>query len=402
MTPSLHNPPSLAQLPAHGPVLLMTGATGGLGGGVLPRLLRQRPDALLVLLIRGADTAEVARKRASLLAFADVPEADRARVLAVRGDVTQERLGLSPEDDALLAGRLTDVFHLAADLRFDHPIEQSRILNVDTTARVIDLVRRAAANGRFERFNYASTAYISGTVRGPFRETDINVGQGFFNAYEQSKMEAELLVEALKASVPVTVYRPSMIVGESLTGRIRNFFGIYEFLKLAQMGKLPILPADPLARPDLVPLDYVADALVSLSRDPGAVGRTYNLTAGLQRSESIRTIVEAIRDSVHGAALKMPQVLAQDEFERVLTGNRLRMFRNSPLNILLKTYSPYVSFERDFVVDETAAMLAGRGIVMPPILDLLPALCGFALATGFTIDTQSDTPTDTHPEPQTA
>ena len=112
------------------------------------------------------------------------------------------------------------------------------------------------------------------------------------------------------------------------------------------------------------------------------------MTAGLARSESIRDIIAAIKASAHGAVLNMPEVIPYEQFDRILTGNRLRAFQNSSLNILLKTYSPYVSFERDFVVDDTAALLAAHGIVMTPVMELLPALCGFALATNFTIDTQ--------------
>jgi thioester reductase-like protein len=394
MSANKTNIDALARVPEQNAVILMTGATGCLGAGLVPRLLQERKNATLVLLIRGAHHAEVLHKRESLLTFAGIGPIDRERVLVFQGDITQERLGLTAEEEALLADRLTEVFHLAADLRFDSTIEESRALNVDTTKRVIDLVQRAAPNGRFQRFNYVSTAYISGDYRGPFSEADIDIGQDFFNAYERSKMEAELLVEQVKARFPVTVYRPSIIVGETRTGKIRNFSGIYKFLKLASLGKLPVLPADAAARLDLVPLDYVADALVFLSRHPEAIGRTYCLAAGVARSESIRDIVAAIRMSAHGTALKMPELVPCDESSAVLSPGHARALKNSSLNIILKTYSPYVSFERNFVVDDTAALLAAHGIVMKPVKELLPALCGFALATKFTIDA--------HPELQAA
>jgi thioester reductase-like protein len=390
MSANQTNLDTLARVPDHHAVILITGATGCLGAGLVPRLLQERKDATFVLLIRGENLADVLCKRESLLTFADIDPVERERVLVIQGDLTRERLGLTAEYEALLSQRLTEVFHLAADLRFDGTIEESRLLNVDTTKRVIDLVRRSNPNGRFKRFNYVSTAYISGDYRGPFSEEDIDVGQGFFNAYERSKMEAELLVERLKSTIPVTIYRPSIVVGETRTGKIRNFSGLYKFLKLASLGKLTVLPADAAVRLDLVPLDYVADALAFLSRYPEAIGRTFHIAAGLARSEPIRDIIAAIRASAYGAALKMPEVVPCGESEDVLPVGHTRARRNSSLNVILKTYLPYLSFERNFVVDDTAALLAAHGIVIKPVRELLPALCGFALATNFTTDTHPD------------
>lgn len=375
---------SLHRLSSDYPVLFMTGATGGLGAGLLPRLLRQQATAQFVLLIRGDDDGEVEQKLASLLAFCDIGDAERSRINVLRGDVTAEFFGLSPQDYAQLAAVATDVFHLAADLRFDLPIEQSRRLNVDSTRRVMALVRAAQQFGHFRRFNYVSTAYISGSQRNAFHESDINIGQEFFNAYEQSKMEAEQLVEAFKSEVPLTIYRPSMIIGEAGTGKIRNFFGIYEFLKLANMGKISVVPAEPTARPDLVPLDYVADGLAFLSTHPEAAGQTYHLAAGIGRSMTISEIVATIGKTVNFDHLKkLPEIVPHDAFSKMVVGIRLRAFRNSALNILLKSYLHYLTFERNFEVSRTARLLADHGIVMQPIESLLPVICQYALENNF-------------------
>lgn len=381
---------SLALLSPEQPVLFITGSTGGLGAGLLPRLLRQQPDAQFVLLIRGDSQREAEDKIDALLDFCGIDSAERARMVVLRGDVTADLFGLSPGDHARLALLVTDVFHLAADLRFDLPLEKSRVLNVDSTRRAIALVRLARNTGRLRRFNYVSTAYISGSQREAFHESDINIGQDFFNAYEQSKMEAELLVEAFKAEAPVTIYRPSMIVGEAGTGKIRNFFGIYEFLKLANMGKISVVPAEPTARPDLVPLDYVADGLAFLAQYPAAVGRTYHLAAGVERSMTIRDIVATIGKTVQFEHLKtVPDIVAPDAFSKVVVGIRMRAFKNSALSILLKSYMHYLTFERKFVVDETARLLEANGIVMHPIEPLLPVMCRYALDHNFGMKVQT-------------
>lgn len=375
---------SLSRLSPEQPVLFITGSTGGLGAGLLPRLLRQQPGAQFVMLIRGADQRESESKLDALLDFCGIAGTERARMVVLRGDVSADLFGLSPADHALLAALVSDVFHLAADLRFDLPIEQSRMLNVDSTRRAIALVRQAGQSGRLRRFNYVSTAYISGSARNAFHESDINIGQEFFNAYEQSKMEAEQLVEAFKAEAPVTIYRPSMIVGETGTGKIRNFFGIYEFLKLANMGKISVVPAEPSARPDLVPLDYVADGLAFLAQYPAAVGQTYHLAAGIARSMAISEIVDIIGKTGHFSHLKkLPEIVAPDAFSNVVVGLRMRAFKNSALSILLKSYMHYLTFERNFVVDDTARLLEANGIVMQPIGPLLPAMCRYALDHNF-------------------
>lgn len=375
---------SLSLLSPEQPVLFITGSTGGLGAGLLPRLLVQRPNAQFVMLIRGADQRESESKLDALLDFCGIASTERARMVVLRGDVSADLFGLSPADHALLAALVSDVFHLAADLRFDLPIEQSRMLNVDSTRRAIALVREAGQSGRLRRFNYVSTAYISGSQRNAFHESDINIGQEFFNAYEQSKMEAEQLVDAFKAEAPVTIYRPSMIIGEAATGKIRNFFGIYEFLKLANMGKISVVPAEPSARPDLVPLDYVADGLAFLAQYPAAVGQTYHLAAGIARSMAIRDIVDIVGKTGHFDHLKkLPEIVAPDAFSSVVVGLRMRAFKNSALSILLKSYMHYLTFERNFVVDDTARLLEENGIVMQPIGPLLPAMCRYALEHNF-------------------
>jgi len=371
------------------PVIFITGGTGGLGAGVLPRLLKARPTAHIALLIRAADSTEVQAKWESLRSFCEVSAADCARVSVFRGDVTAEHLGLTPVDYSRLCASVTDVFHLAADLRFDLPIEQSRALNVDSTRRILEFTRYALPAGNFKRLNYVSTAYISGDLRDTFHEHEINKGQGFFNAYEQSKLEAELLVECFKREAPVTIYRPSMIVGESQSGKIRNFFGIYEFLKLADRGKIRLIPAEPSARPDLVPLDYVADGLVFLSEFPGAVGRTYHLVAGVERSLPIEEIIATIGKTVTFDRLKeVPEVVPYASFAKLVTGGRLRSFQNSPLNILLKSYMPYLSFERKFDVCETARLLERHAIIMPSLASILPPMCQFAKNNHFGVQSR--------------
>lgn len=365
------------------PVALLTGATGGLGAALLPRLLDRRPDTLVVMVVRASDEDKLRERAAQLCQFAGVEDAARHRLMALKGDVTLPQLGLSDEDHELLVRSCTDIFHMAADLRFELSIEESRILNVDSTRHVLALSKLARQH-RLQRLNYVSTAYISGTRTGVLQEDELDVGQSYFNAYEQSKMEAEQLVRQSMDQLPATIYRPSMIIGESGTGKIRNFFGCYEFLKLVNKGKVSAFPAKGDIRPDLVPIDYVADGLLFLAGYPQAQGRTFHLAAGPARSLTIEQILSQVAGTFFAdQPQKIPQIVDPQELESRLSERALKAFKNSALNILLRTYMPYVAFEREFDVDETAALLEQHGIRMTPLDEVLPVACRFALDHNF-------------------
>src|SRR5437763_10977260 len=133
---------------------------------------------------------------------------------------------------------------------------------------MLNFADEANARGGLARFAYVSTAYVAGTHPGEFHEDELAVGQDFRNAYEQSKFEAEQLVRARADRLPVQIFRPSIIVGERASGWTSSFNVLYTPLKAFARGRLPLLPADPEAPVDVVPVDYVADAIFTLASGP--------------------------------------------------------------------------------------------------------------------------------------
>jgi long-chain acyl-CoA synthetase len=117
-----------------------------------------------------------------------------------------------------------------------------------------------------------STAYVAGEHTGQFNEDDLDVGQRFRNAYEQSKFEAESLVASRRARLPITVLRPSIVVGESDSGWTTSFNVVYWPLRAFSRGAYLALPARREAPVDVVPVDYVADAIFALSQAACAEG----------------------------------------------------------------------------------------------------------------------------------
>jgi long-chain acyl-CoA synthetase len=176
-----------------------------------------------------------------------------------------------------LAGSIGAVVHCAASISFDLELDAAREINVDGTREVIKLAQDAAEHGSLERVVHVSTAYVAGDREGCVREDEGDVGQRFRNTYEQTKLEAEEVVRG--SGLPAAILRPSIIVGDSVTGWTPAFNVIYWPLQAFARGLFPIVPGDPDARVDIVPVDSVADALLELVRGPVRDG-AFHIVAG--------------------------------------------------------------------------------------------------------------------------
>jgi thioester reductase-like protein len=258
------------------PALFFTGFPGFLGSALLPRVLARAPGAEAVCLVQPR-FAEQARARVGALAAADPQTAGRIRLL--EGDVTHPGLGLAPGEAEALRGRLREVFHLAAVYDLGVPREVGMRVNVDGTRHVLELARGAP---ELARFHHVSTCYVSGRHPGLFREDDLERGQAFNNFYEETKHLAEVEVDrARREGMPVTVYRPSVVVGDSATGETQKYDGPYYVIRwLLRQPRLAVMPVvgDPRAAVfNVVPRDFVVDAIAWLSARAGTAGGTYAL-----------------------------------------------------------------------------------------------------------------------------
>src|SRR4051812_44380784 len=222
--------------------LLITGTTGFLGAEVLRRLAA-REDRTIYALVRAGSDEEAAER------LGDAPE----NVVALAGDITDDGLGL----DAGLASEITDIVHSAASVSFSLPLGASRKINVLGTRNVLEFAHRCEL---LQSLSYVSTAYVAGDHRGAFAPGDLNVGQSFRNAYEQSKFEAEALVR--KSGLPTRIFRPSIIVGDSGSGWTPSFNVLYWPMRAYAKDLYKFIPARRSSPVDVVPVDHVADAIV--------------------------------------------------------------------------------------------------------------------------------------------
>jgi long-chain acyl-CoA synthetase len=355
--------------------VLLTGATGFVGMELLARYL-QLTDRRVVVLVRARDDEHARERLRETLRCAlgsDVPWAGRVRALA--GDITQDGLGLEPEVALQVAGEVSEIVHGAASVSFDLALSRSRAVNVAGTRRMLAFAELCELEGGLRRFTYVSTAYVAGLHRGSFGEDDLDVGQRFRNPYEQSKFEAELAVREHAGRLPITVVRPSIVVGDRHSGWTASFNVLYWPLRALAEGAYPVLPARRNAPVDVVSVDYVADAIVALAALPEARGATYHLTA----SAGASSIGELLALAVARFGCKRPPLISPRLYRHVLHPLlcRLRPRRRRFLRAT-QTYLPY--FEIGVTYDNARAREALAPAIAPaPLGAYFDALVDYAL-----------------------
>jgi len=341
--------------------VLLTGATGFVGMELLARIV-ERDDADVICLVRASsqETAEARLGEIFARLYDDPPAAARARVSAIAGDMAAPALGLSAADRAALVERVTRVVHCAAAISFDLPLDEARQVNTDGAARMLELSAQIAERGQLRRHLHVSTAYVAGRWRGRFRERDLDLGQGFRNTYEQSKFEGEQALAAAADGLPVVVARPSIIVGDSVTGWTSAFNVIYWPMRAFSRGLMDEVWIDPAAVADIVPIDYVGAALLALLGAEHASG-----TVALVAGERAPTNAELIELACRRFGREPPRIVAD-------AATRLQE---------AALYAPYFGIEASLDDARARELLGPLGLQAPPLRDYFEALIDFAEQT---------------------
>ena len=359
--------------------VLLTGATGFLGMELMCRYL-ERGERHVYALVRAGDPAEAdARLGAVVENVCGDRDAHRDRWTAIAGDICQPGVGVSPGTRRQLAERVDEIVHGAATVSFSLPLSESREVNVEGTKRLLDFAEECQAVGGLGCFSYISTAYVAGDHAGGFSEEQLDVGQSFRNGYERSKFEAEQLVRRASARLPVQIFRPSIIVGERESGWTASFNVLYPPLKAFEAGAYPAVPARGSTPVDVVPVDFVADAVFELADEPAESGEVHHLVAG-ERATTVGRLAE-----LASAYFKRrrPPLVPPWLYRRLLHPLLLRTTRGRPRRALEKTEPlfPYFSMKVRFDNRRTRARLRRAALEPPPVDGYLDRLLDFAVAS---------------------
>jgi thioester reductase-like protein len=292
----------------------------------------------------------------------------RSRVNILDGDAASMDLGLSGAEWKSLAAEVDRIHHSAQVSYLGVDRKTAESVNVGGAREVLEL---AYACKDLKALVFHSTAHVSGDRTGLVLEDELDAGQSFRNVVEETKARAEKLMRASMARVPIVVVRPSIVVGDSQTGEIDRFDGVYLLILLIVTSPpdfaLP-LPGRGDAPLNIVPIDYVARAELAIGRDPRAVGGTYHIVD--PAALTVRRVFELV---ARAGGRRMPRGFIPANLTKALLRTPgLERFAKSPRALLdtLGTPVTYGSANAD-------ALLAGTGIRCPPFETYVEQLVGY-------------------------
>ncbi|MGH2863694.1 MAG: SDR family oxidoreductase [Solirubrobacteraceae bacterium] len=358
--------------------VFLTGATGFIGMELLVRYL-ERTERRIYALVRGlSDRDAELRMERTLLGLFGPDHRYAGRVIAVRGDLTHSGMGIGGGTDQLTE-QVSEIVHSAASTSFELDLQSARAINVDGTRRVLDFAERCHTRGGLRRLSHISTAYVAGDASGCFSEDDLDVKQGFQNTYERSKFEAESHVARTRSHLPITIFRPSIVVGERVSGWTPTFNVLYWPLRAFSRGNYPVLPARRDSPADVVPVDYVADAIFALSQTRETEGSTFHLSAGAHASR--------VGDVVELAAAffkrSQPRIIDPSLYHRTMHPLLLRVAGDERFRRELarsEVYFPYLAMRASFDDRRCRVALRNTDVQTTPLPSYFNRLLRFAVA----------------------
>jgi thioester reductase-like protein len=343
--------------------IFMTGFPGFIARRLVEKLAG--PGVQFFLLVQEVFNEKALNDIQEIAAAAKIPLKNFS---IIRGDITKENLGMSDADVDVVINETTDVYHLAAIYDLEVEKKLAYLVNVEGTKNVNDLVTRITS---LNRYNYVSTCYVAGKRDDAILETDLKHEAGFRNYYEETKYFAEIEVEKLKSDYPVTIFRPSVVCGDSKTGETAKYDGIYyvikfllrfpEVFRLVNVGNEDV-------RLNLVPVDFVVDGMTALAGDESAIGKTVAL------ADPDPMTTKDICDSIAHALTKKKSVITPPP-------NVVQSFLKSPLSPTLTGMPhigvPYFFIPQTYDTKIATELLSQHGIKCPSFSDYVGTLVRF-------------------------
>jgi len=343
--------------------IFLTGFPGFIAGRLVKRLAGASTQFLL--LVQPA-FSERAREEVSRIAEETGTPTSNFRI--VEGDITQLDLGLQRAEVEEARALTTVLFHLAAVYDLGVRRDTAMRVNMEGTRNVNNF---AETLPNLRRYHYVSTCYVAGQRTGVILETELKHNAGFRNFYEETKYLAELEVEALKARLPVTIHRPSVVCGDSKTGETAKYDGIYyliQYLRLQPDLLSLINIGNHKVRLNLVPVDFVVEGIAALADDEAAIGATVQLADPhpLTTYELFEAIARVLAG--RGSRIKAPPPLVR---------STLRLPFSPRLTGMPHAAVPYFFLDQTYDTTGAQSLLEPQGVRCPPFPSYIDALINF-------------------------
>ena len=339
--------------------IFLTGSTGYIGAHVASNLLADHPDPLN-LLVR-ARTQQEAQERLwrALQLHMDFARFDdhlRSRIRIFLGDITSPQFGLADEDYARLVHTTDSVIHCAASL--NRKSEKSCLnVNLRGTLEVIQLATRARDHHGLRRFSHVSTVAVAGRRSNAVIREDSSIDWSLsdYDPYARTKKFCEHMIRELLSGIPFTIFRPSIVLGDSRRAETNQFDMVRAFVFLAGLPVLPFRPGDKI---DIVPVDFVADSIATLHQKANPAHDTYHLSSGVD-SETFSALTGALAKAQN----KRPPVFApslEGPSSKIVNALAGRAGKVGGLATLLKVFLPYLIWNTVFDNTRVVAEMGRR------------------------------------------
>ena len=255
--------------------IFLTGATG-LVGSYLLKIVLENGHKVYALARSNGEKSARDRVIEKLKFWDEEVSVDKLKV--VEGDITETDLGINSQIKNKLEKEVEEIFHCAAETGFNFPLRYVRTVNVNGTKNILKLALQLHKNGNLKKVNYVSTAYVCGAYKGKFSESDFNLRQRFNTSYEKSKFEAEILVRnTRKKGIWIDIFRPSIVIGESKTGKIITFSqGLYQLFHILKQNIFDFFPSKNYSV-NLVPVDELCKSMLLIAHKTKMHNKTYHV-----------------------------------------------------------------------------------------------------------------------------
>lgn len=351
--------------------VLLTGATGVVGSSLLPLLLSE--DGTRVrLLIRARSPQHLQQRVDRLLSYLKLNlGTEDMRLLAFRGDVGQLKLGLDIDAYDQLTGEITHIIHAAGNVKLNQTLDEARRSAVEPARQVVQFARECQRAGNLRKLEFVSTVGVAGSMPGLVTERPFTEPREFRNTYEAAKAEAEAFLYRQMPDLPITIHRPSMVVGDSQSGKIIHyqvFYYLTEFLVgLNTWGVVPRLGK---VRLDIIPADHVARALQISTTRSDAVGKIFHLCSGPKQACLLDELTLRLRTIFHNHGEWLPHLytVSPPMMRRLLPALKWVVSgKNRKALRMLPYFLDYVNDEQVFDHSVSTAFFASSGLEVPPV-----------------------------------